>query len=324
MKSTCIIIVTGFAYLLLTASPAIAQQDMDAARDSLFALKIGPPTLSFQDDATAQPSSAAPAHEGLSEAEINNKLNNPGSDLASLNFKLVWSQYQGDLPGSSSQNSLTMAFQPVFPFKLGGGNNLIIRPTIPVTWGPHFNGRSHGFDEDFGLGDAQFLALIGHTNKEKGIIYGGGVTMQLPTHTDSSLGRDDFRLGPAGYAGLVGKWGTVAVFGQHWWNIGGSDGYFSTTDVEFIYWFAINDGWQIGGAPVMSYDWAQDDSDDAWSVPVNLGLQKTFMFGKLPVKMKFEGVYYIVTPDSFGPHWGLQLTITPVIRNPFESAVAKK
>ena len=42
------------------------------------------------------------------------------------------------------------------------------------------------------------------------------------------------------------------------------------------------------------------------------------MVGKLPVKIKFEGIYYTVTPDEFGPQWGLQLTVTPVIPNPFE------
>ena len=71
------------------------------------------------------------------------------------------------------------------------------------------------------------------------------------------------------------------------------------------------------GAPIASYDWAEDDSDDAWSVPVGLGFQKTFMFGKTPVRIRLEADYYVVRPDSFGPHWGLQLTVTPVIENPF-------
>lgn len=255
---------------------------------------------------------------GQSDEDISNKLNNPGADLSFLNFKFVWNQYKGDLPDSSSQNAVTLAFQPVFPFKLRGeGNNLIIRPTIPVTWAPSFNSRAGGFDENFGIGDVQLVALFAHTNNEKGYFYGAGPSMQFPTHTDASLGRDDFRLGPAAYAGLTGEWGAAGAFVQHWWNIGGSDGYFSTTELNYFYWFGIGDGWQIGGAPIASYDWAEDDSDEAWSVPIGLGMQKTFKFGKTPVRIRLEADYYIVRPDSFGPHWALQLTITPVIKNPF-------
>lgn len=308
------------------------------------------------DDSTTEPKPAATDHKAGSAEDINNKLNNPGADLSFLNFKFVWNQYQGDLgggsnlrsirprsllrpvglvrdlfklgrgtygEGASSQNSVAMLFQPVFPFKLAGeGNNFIIRPTIPVVWAPHYNPRSHGYDEDFGLSDAQLVALLAHTGE--GYFYGLGPTMQLPTHTDPSLGRDDFRLGPAGYAGLTGKWGAAGAFVQHWWNIGGSDGYFSTTDMQYFYWFSIGGGWQIGGNPIVSYNWAADDSDDAWTVPVGLGLQKTFRVGKLPVRIQFVAQYYVVTPDSFGPHWGLQLTLTPVIPNPFQKTVASK
>ena len=268
----------------------------------------------FQD----QPGAGAGNDSGHSDEDINNKLNNPGADLSFLNFKFVWNQFKGDLPESSSQNAVALAFQPVFPFKLSGeGNSLILRPTIPVVWGPGFNPRAGSFDENFGLGDAQLVALFAHTNEEAGYFFGGGPTMQFPTHTDTALGRDDFRLGPAAYAGLTGKWGAVGFFGQHWWNIGGSDGYFSTTELLYFYWFSVGGGWQVGGAPIASYNWAEDDSEDAWTVPIGLGVQKTFKFGKTPVRIRLEADYYIVTPDSFGPHWGLQLTITPVIKNPF-------
>jgi hypothetical protein len=52
---------------------------------------------------------------------------------------------------------------------------------------------------------------------------------------------------------------------------------------------------------------------------VNLGVAKTVLVGKMPVKLKFEVIYYILQPDAFGPHWGLQFTFTPVVPNVFES-----
>ncbi len=42
------------------------------------------------------------------------------------------------------------------------------------------------------------------------------------------------------------------------------------------------------------------------------------MVGKLPVRIKFEGIYYTLQPDSFAPQWWLQLTVTPVTLNRFQ------
>ena len=256
-------------------------------------------------------------HTGHTLAEITNKLNNPGSDLAALNFKFTWNQFRGDLPGSSSQDSLTLLFQPVFPFPLNDGGNLLVRPSIPLVWQPGFNASKGGFDEQFGMGDSQIVAFYSRTNKEKGYMWGLGGTMQAPTHTDDSLGKDQFQMGPAGFAGMMGKWGSVGVFPQHLWNIGGSDeGYTAITNIQPWYWFSVGGGWQVGGSPIIIYDWGADESDQAWTVPINLGVAKTVMFGKTPVKLRLEGIYYITQPDAFGPHWGVQLTITPVVKNP--------
>ena len=277
-------------------------------------------------EANVQPSAAAPASDGGTDAnnghslaEINNKLNNPGSDLASLNFKFTWNHYEGDLPGSSSQDSLAILFQPVFPFKLPDGGNLLVRPSIPLVWQPHFEGGKGGFGEQFGLGDSQLNVFYSRTNVKKGCMWGLGAVMQFPTHTDNVLGKDQFQLGPTGFAGMMGEWGSAGVFPQHLWNVGGAgEGYTAITNIQPWYWFSVGNGWQCGGSPIITYNWAEDRSDEAWTVPINLGLAKTIKIGKTPIKLKLEGIYYIVQPDSFGPHYGLQLTITPVVPNVFE------
>ncbi len=268
---------------------------------------------------------AGQTHASHSLAEINNKLNNPDSDLASLNFKLTWNKYTGDLPGSNSQDSLTLNFQPVFPFPLEDGGNLLIRPTIPLLWQPSFNAGKGGFDENFGLGDSQLVAFYSRTEKKQGYMWGLGAAAQFPTHTDDSLGKDQFQLGPAGFAGLMGKWGSAGVFPQHLWNIGGNnEGYTALTATQFWYWFNVGNGYQIGGSPIILYDWSKDNSREAWTVPVNLGVAKTVMVGKTPVKIKFEGIYYIDQPNTFGPDYGFKLTITPVIQNPLAGLFGKK
>ncbi len=255
-------------------------------------------------------------HQGQSLADINNKLNNPGSSLAQLNFKFIWNHYKGDLPGSSSQDSLTLLFQPVIPFKLPDGGNLILRPTIPLVWQPTFDASKGGFGEQFGLGDSQLNVFYSRTNVKEGFMGGPGAIMPAPTHTDDVLGKNQFQLGPAGFFGLLGKWGSAGIFPQHLWNVCGSDeGYTATTFIQPWYWFSVGGGWQVGGSPIITYDWANDRSDDAWTVPINFGVAKTIRIGKTPVKLKFEAIYYITQPDSFGPHFGFQLTITPVVPN---------
>ncbi len=289
---------------------------------SLSLAALEDPQTADGDKAAAPNESDTSGHSAESLAEINNKLNNPGADVAQLNFKLTWNQYEGRLgtrEGPSSQNSVALLFQPVIPFSLSNGAHIIARPTIPVVWQPRYNAGTGGFDEDFGLADSVIDVFYARTDKEKGIMWGIGGAAGFPTHTDDWLGKDQFQLGPAAFIGRFGKWGSTGVFPQHLWNIGGSsEGYTSQTQIQAWYWFNVGKGYQVGGAPLIVYDWAIDDSDDAWVVPVNLGVAKTVRIGKLPVKFKVEGIYYAEQPDSFGPHWGLQFTITPVIPNPFE------
>ena len=56
--------------------------------------------------------------EQRSVEEIAADLANPNTPLASLNFKLQFRTYEGDLPGAHEQESTTLLFQPSFPFPL--------------------------------------------------------------------------------------------------------------------------------------------------------------------------------------------------------------
>jgi hypothetical protein len=200
-----------------------AQEDNDCPRltsfDAAGHAGLGKWIALATDDQDAQAPAAGqdapPAHKGGSLAEINNKLNNPGANLAQLNFKFTWNQFEGDLPGASSQDSLTLAFQPVFPFKLPDDGNLILRPTIPVTWSPYFQPAKGGFGEQFGLGDIQLNTFYSRTDVKKGFMWGLGVVVQAPTHTSDVLGTDQFQMGPTGFAGAMGKWGSAGIFPQH-------------------------------------------------------------------------------------------------------------
>ena len=75
----------------LTASDPQARSAWDAVADApIFASSF--PSLTLQEEPATQPADEPANDAQASLEEINNKLNNPGANLASLNFKLTWNQ----------------------------------------------------------------------------------------------------------------------------------------------------------------------------------------------------------------------------------------
>lgn len=72
------------------------------------------------------------AAEKMSTDQIAKELANPIGSLASLNASFLYQTYKGDLPNADDQDSWQFQFQPVFPFPFSNGNNLIVRPLVPV------------------------------------------------------------------------------------------------------------------------------------------------------------------------------------------------
>ena len=77
------------------------------------------------------------------------------------------------------------------------------------------------------------------------------------------------------------------------------------------------DGWQIGGTPIITADWEAKGSD-VWTVPIGLGIYKTHFFGKMPIKLGIEGQYKPIRPDSFGQEYNIRIVIAPIIPNFFK------
>jgi hypothetical protein len=48
-------------------------------------------------------------------------------------------------------------------------------------------------------------------------------------------------------------------------------------------------------------------------VPIGLGVYKTLLFGKMPIKLGIVSQYYAVQPDAYGPEWNLRFVIAPII-----------
>ncbi len=246
--------------------------------------------------------------------ELAKELSNPGAANATLNFKFEYRTFNGTVPGANDQNSLIATFQPVIPFVLSNGNNLIFRPAIPYLFGqPALDGTTNSFSSKDGLGDIPFDLL--YSASSSGWTTGVGVVGSVPT--GSSLSSDNWLLGPSALAVKTEEWGVWGFFPFHNEKVGGSGPDVSLTSLQYFLFYSLGKGWQVGTGPTISYDW-KAESDDAWTVPFGLQIAKTTAFGKQLVKLNAGIEKNVIAPDSFASDWKFTFTFSPVVANPFQ------
>ena len=265
------------------------------------------------------------AHQGKSADELAKELNNPNNNVAKLTFKNQYRWYKGDLPDADKQDNYTLLFQPVFPFSLGQTeehkNVLFARPAIPIVFDQPVPTLTDDFElkykEVTAMGDWVFDIAYGRTY-HNGFLWAAGVVNTLPTATDDDIAGKQWRAGPELILGYIQKWGLLAVFPSHQWDVYGwdtGDDYdYDTTSIQTFLMLTPGGGWAIGTQPIMTYDW-EARSDDRWTIPLNLFVSKTVMFGKVPFKFDLDLNYYVEQPDAFGPDWMVGLNITPIVPN---------
>jgi hypothetical protein len=250
--------------------------------------------------------------EQRSAEEIAADLANPNTPLASLNFKLQFRTFEGDLPGAHEQESTTLLFQPSFPFPLANGDTVFFRPAIPLVIDqPVFDPDDGDFDSEFGLADLTFDLAYGQTRKS-GLLIAGGIVSTLPVATDDGLGADLYTLGPEFLIGKLTKTYVLGAFPNHQWDVGGSgDGDINLTTMQLFGTYLPGGGWSVGTAPIMSFDHETDD----WTLPINVQVGKTEIFNSRPWKLSIEINYFIEQPDPFGPEWFVGFNVAPVVKN---------
>jgi hypothetical protein len=253
----------------------------------------------------------------LGADELAKELSNPVSSLASPANNFEYISFHGDLPGADHQSVFKYVFQPVLPFSRADGKSLIVRPGPPLLFGqPSFDPGQGRFRDDTGLGDISFDVMVGGTTPE-GVLSGWGVTTVFPTATSDGLGKDQWQLGPEAVYGVIREWGVLGGFFQHFWDVsGGGDVGTNLSSLQVFYLYSLGNGWQVGGSPTITYNW-DAASGNRWTVPIALGVTKTTKVGDTPVKIALQARYALDSPRDFGNDWGIKLTITPVIQNPF-------
>jgi hypothetical protein len=253
------------------------------------------------------------AQEGQSADEVARELSNPVGSLASMVFQGTWSQWGGSAPDIDDQSTSSFIFLPTLPFKVGPGN-LILRPSFPLAAAPRSDGAD-GWTKARGFGDIALVANWGRV-ESSGILWSFGATSVFPTATND-MGKGQVQLGPAAILGLIKPWGVLGAFWQHWWGLNSDQGEdkVNVGTLQLFYWFGLGGGWQVGGSPVPTANYMAARTE--FTVPLNLGVAKTFLLGSMPLKTTLQGQYFVTRPDVAGPSWGFFFQVTPVVKVPW-------
>ena len=225
--------------------------------------------------------------------------------------RVVWNY--GRMP--VSQNKIDRA-QDRFARQLGSGEGPIVIPPDDTDVAPIdlFSGSTTGFGDMYYNG--LFSPKIGH-KLESGasLLWGLGLNLGFPTATEDILGTGKWLAGPSGLGVYLGpKWKFGALVQQYWDYAGDSDrDDVSLMNLQYFLFYSLDEVTAIGASPNIIANWEQD-SDNAWTVPIGLGIVRTFQFGKLPVRIGAEFHYSVIQPDDVvGQEYNFRFYVIPAL-----------
>ena len=102
---------------------------------------------------------------------------------------------------------------------------------------------------------------------------------------------------------------------QHYKSFAGDDARadVNLTNIQYFHYYALNPTTSIGAGPTITANWKQN-SDNRWTVPLGIGINKTINIGKLPVRFGAEMHYSAIRPDDIvGSKWTYRFTVIPAV-----------
>jgi len=177
-----------------------------------------------------------------------------------------------------------------------------------------FDGRTTGF------GDMYYVGLFA---PKKGIdlegggkfLWGAGFDAGFPTASEDILGTGKWTAGPSALGVYMGPKWKIGGLVQQYWDYAGDDDRSDVNmmNLQYFIYYSLSDTMSIGAAPNIIANWEQD-SDNTWTVPVGLGINKTVQFGKVPVRFGFEVHYSVIQPDDTpGSEWDFRFYMIPAV-----------
>jgi hypothetical protein len=226
---------------------------------------------------------------------------NPIGDLITLPFQTNFNTGGG----LDDQTFLNVNFQPVMPFKVSDGWNVIARTIVPLDSLPGPNGSRFS-----GVGDIQEQIYLTPA-KPGAVIWGVGPMFSFPTSTIGPLQTGSWAAGP----------GAVVMKIAGPWVVGGVVNWFFTfedagDETEFNYFVLqpiVNynigrSGWALAFSPIMTQNY-DGESGDQWTVPLGLGIVKTTVFNGRPMNIGLHYFSNAASPEA-GPGQQLRFLVS--------------
>ena len=168
------------------------------------------------------------------------------------------------------------------------------------------------------LGDTYYVGLFSPAEPPElpngaKFLWGAGFDLGFDTAADDVLGAGKWTAGPSAlgvYFGDVFKGGALI---QHYIDYAGDGDRddVNTTNIQTFYYWSLNETTSIGAGPNIIANWEQD-SDNTWTVPVGIGVSKTFQVGKIPIRVGLEYHHTIIEPDDIpGSDYAVRFYIIP-------------
>jgi hypothetical protein len=271
-------------------------------------------------------------------AQMSALMDNPLGNVAMLFTQFDWTRLENKAFGRDADQYLYTGIAQ-FPKKLTPDWNLINRfvwtaPSVPVNADrlDEFSSQGGAIVPPSGLSGAPIDNFGGRTNAwgdmyyvglfspSKGIdvgtgkfLWGAGFDLSFPTASEDIAGSGRYSAGPTGLAVYMGKKWKIGGLVQHYWDYAGdgSRDAVNLTNLQYFIYYSIDDTTAIGAGPNIIANWEQD-SENAFTVPIGIGISKTFQFGKVPVRFGLEYHHSIIRPDTaVGADWNVRFYMIP-------------
>jgi len=200
--------------------------------------------------------------------------------------------------------------------QLGSGEGPIVTPPADAPIAPIdlFSGRTTGFGDMYYNG--LFSPKKGYKTESGGsLLWGLGFDLGFPTATEDILGTGKWQAGPSGLGVYLGTKWKIGALVQQYWDFAGDDDRddVNLTNLQYFIFYSLDEVTSIGASPNVIANWEQD-SDNIWTVPIGIGISRTFQFGKLPVRFGGEVHYSIIQPDdTVGQEWNFRFYVIPAV-----------